>query len=307
MDDPQMSWAVIFWSSGLALLAAFNIGLWARAAHRLGEVAPTLPPELRLSRRLQCWLAGGYVLGCAFRSVVPVFDVPRAALVDSVLASVLVGRTIATVAELCFAAQWALMLRETSAYTGSATGRWTARVILPLIAVAELCSWYSVLTTSNFGHVFEESLWAISAALMVLSLLVAWKRWQRPHLPTVVLLSAAGLAYFAYMLLVDVPLYASRWMADELAGRTYLTLSEGLRDIARPHVVSYVWELWRSELDWMVMYFGFGVWISIALIHSPMPLREPASTFRFGWLKPVPRMRARALAWMAPRERDRQR
>jgi hypothetical protein len=30
---------------------------------------------------------------------------------------------------------------------------------VPLIAVAETCSWYSELTTANIGHVAEKSIW----------------------------------------------------------------------------------------------------------------------------------------------------
>jgi hypothetical protein len=57
------------------------------------------------------------------------------------------GRSVATIAELCFVAQWALMLRHTSRETGCVTARVTSYVVLPLIVIAEMCSWYSVLTT----------------------------------------------------------------------------------------------------------------------------------------------------------------
>ena len=67
----------------------------------------------------------------------------------------MVGRSVATVAELCFVAQWALLLREVSQATGSAFGLSVAPDV-PLIVIAETCSWYSVLTTSNLGHVVEE-------------------------------------------------------------------------------------------------------------------------------------------------------
>src|SRR5262245_29582374 len=118
-----MAWSVIFWSSGLAVLAAVNMLLWARAARRLGFLVPHLPDDVLRTRRWQLALSAVYVAGCAFRSVVPVYDIPRVALVDSPLASVLVGRSVATVAELCFVAQWALTLGEASRITGSAFGR----------------------------------------------------------------------------------------------------------------------------------------------------------------------------------------
>src|SRR6185369_7763756 len=157
--ERRVYWAVVLWSSGLATIAALNLLLWIRAAARLQWLSPALPDDVRRTRRLQLWLSAAYVLGCAFRSVLPVYDVPRLALIDSPLASVLVGRSVATVAELCFVAQWAVTLREASRMTGSVFGRVSSALVLPMIFTAELCSWYSVLTTSNLGHVFEESLW----------------------------------------------------------------------------------------------------------------------------------------------------
>src|ERR1700743_3820576 len=70
---------------------------------------------------------GVYVVWCAYRSVFPVFDVPRQCLVDSWLSSVLIGRFVATCAELCFVAQWALLLREAARETGSVGGSVGAR------------------------------------------------------------------------------------------------------------------------------------------------------------------------------------
>jgi hypothetical protein len=46
----------------------------------------------------------------AFRSFLPRADVQRITLVDVWLSGVLVGRTVATIAELCFVAQWANLL-----------------------------------------------------------------------------------------------------------------------------------------------------------------------------------------------------
>lgn len=283
-----MSWAVIFWSAGLAALAATNLLLWMRAAARLRVMSTALPDEVRRTRRLQLWLSAGYVLGCAFRSLVPVYDVPRVSLVDSPLASVLVGRSVATIAELCFVAQWALTLREASGITGSAFGRWSSRVVLPMILVAEACSWYSVLSTSNLGHAMEETLWALAAALMVVSLVAAWPRWKPMHRPAVVVFSVLGIAYVSYMLLVDIPLYANRWLASEAAGGNYLGFAQGLRDVAYPHAVTYAYEVRRHELLWMALYFSGGVWISIGLVHSPLPESRQV----------VPPPRAQKLPWL---------
>jgi hypothetical protein len=198
--------------------------------------------------------------------MMPVYDVPRLVLVDSFWSSVIVGRSVATVAELCFAAQWALLLRALSRTTGCATGLAVSRLLLPLIAMAEVFSWYSVLTTSNAGHVVEETLWGLCALLLVLSFAALWPRLERGQRPLVAVGGAAALAYAAYMFGVDVPMYWARWAADELAGRGTLGVIEGAVDASTRWVVSHHWDHWRGEALWMTSYFSVAVWLSIALV-----------------------------------------
>jgi hypothetical protein len=171
---------------------------------------------------------------------------------------------------LCFVTQWALLLREISRATGSVVGRTASVAIVPLIAIAETCSWYSVLTTSNLGHVLEESIWGLSAGLLVASLIAIWPRSDARLRPLLAAWCAAGIAYIAFMFLVDVPMYWSRWLADESSGRNYLSLAQGVLDVSGRWVVSHRWEDWKNEIAWMSMYFSVAVWLSIALIHAPV-------------------------------------
>ncbi|MGC1387697.1 MAG: hypothetical protein WA807_06780 [Steroidobacteraceae bacterium] len=226
--------------------------------------------EAYSARRLQLLLSAVYVFGCAFRSAFPVFDVPRICLHDSWLSSVVVGRSVATVAELCFVGQWALMLREVSRASGSAIGKFASLAVVPLIALAEACSWYSVLTTSNLGHIAEESIWSLSAALMVASMARSWPRCTAGRHPLLVACCVAGVAYVAFMLFVDVPMYWMRWVADESVGRHYMSIAQGFHDVAGRWVVSHRWEDWKDEVAWMSLYFSVAVWLSISLIHAPV-------------------------------------
>src|SRR5690242_10390422 len=100
-----------------------------------------MPVDAFARCKIQLALSAVYVLGCAYRSVLPVYDIPRLCLFDTWLSSVLVGRSVATIAELSFAAQWAVMLNAAAQSTGSSTARVVSRMILPLIAIAEICSW----------------------------------------------------------------------------------------------------------------------------------------------------------------------
>jgi hypothetical protein len=152
--------------------------------------------------------------------------------------------------------------------------------VVPLIAVAEVCSWYSVLTTSNLGHIAEESIWGLSAALLVTSMAVIRPRCTASFRPVLVALCVAGAAYVAFMFLVDVPMYWSRWIADSASGRHYMSIAQGVRDVALRRVVSYRWEDRKSEVVWMSLYFSVAVWLSIALIHAPASARSAAANER---------------------------
>lgn len=259
-----------FWWLFLCLVSALNIAAWALTAAVCGPAQRRLPAPMHAWRSWQLVLSAGYVFGCAFRSAFPVYDVPRICLFDTWLSSVLIGRSIATIAELCFAAQWALLMGFIARATGSHSAGWCARLLLPMIAVAEVCSWTSVLTTSNLGHVAEETFWGIAATMIVISLGPLWQRGHPALRPLILACAIAGTLYAGYMFLVDVPMYWARWVADEALSRPYFDVLTGARDAAvRWHVAPH-WETWKSEVLWMSVYFSVGVWLSIALIYTPL-------------------------------------
>jgi hypothetical protein len=209
------------------------------------------------------------VLGCAFRSFFPRADVQRFGLIDSWLSSVLVGRSVATAAELCFMAQWALLLHGAAKEIGSRFGVAVAWLLVPLIAVAEVCSWTAVLTTCYLGNVVEESIWALSGSLLVIGCLVVWSHSRAARRPFLAAALVLGTLYMGFMGMVDIPMYVSRWQADEAGGRAYLTLRQGLDDAWSRRVVTFSWEAWRTEMPWMTLYFSVCVWWSLALVYAP--------------------------------------
>jgi hypothetical protein len=122
--------------------------------------------------------------------------------------------------------------------------------------------------------VIEESLWGISAMLLVISLLSMWPRSSQRLRPLLLAMCLTGIAYVAFMFMVDVPMYWSRWVADEASGRHYLSLSQGVLDTSGRWVVSQQWQTWKSEVIWMTLYFSIAVWLSIAFVHLPAFKRQ---------------------------------
>ena len=264
-----MTSGVFLWWMLLCAVGTINLILWSLSARSLQSRRDLLSAREYTLRKQLLFLSGLYVLGCAYRSAFPVFDVPRIVLVNSFFSSVAVGRTVATIAELAFVAQWALLLRESARTTGSMVGKITAQALVPLIAIAECCSWYSVLTTSNLGHTAEESIWALAAAALAASLFVIWQRSHPKQRPVLAAGCLAATAYVAYMVFVDVPMYAERWLLAGQDGAHYLSIADGLKDVATRWTVSFRWQDWRTELVWMALYFSICVWISISLVRAP--------------------------------------
>jgi hypothetical protein len=95
MTTPVFAWWVL-----LCVVSAVNVCAWVVCAAVLRRRQSLMAPDVYAMRRLQLWLSAGYVLGCGFRSVLPVYDVPRLCLFDTWLSSVVVGRSVATFAEL---------------------------------------------------------------------------------------------------------------------------------------------------------------------------------------------------------------
>jgi hypothetical protein len=264
-----LSSGVAAWWTALCAVGVVNVCGWHRSASVLARRKATADPTGYTSQRWQLLLAAVFVLGCGFRSLFPRADVQRIGLIDSWLSSVLVGRSVATLAELCFMAQWALLLHTAAKDAGIRFAVALSWLVVPLILVAEVCSWYAVLTTCYLGNVLEESIWALTASLLVVGCLSVWSGCRAARRPFLAAALALGVVYVLFMCLVDVPMYVSRWRADEVSGRTYLALGQGLQDAWSRRVVTFSWEEWRTEIPWMTLYFSVCVWWSLALIHAP--------------------------------------
>lgn len=261
--------AVELWWMSLCAASVFNVGAWVWSRRALHARRAGLPAPAYALRRTVLALGAIYVLGCAFRSWHPMIDAPRLCLHDAWGASIVVGRSVATVAELCFAAQWMLILREAGAAAGHRPTTLMAAALLPLIALAEVASWYAVLTTDYLFHALENTLWTLAALGVVASFLgvrATVDDRSRRFVDTVV---ACGLAYVAFMAIVDVPMYLGRWVADVAAAKPLLTLAEGWREVVAPCRIVTAWEAWDEDVAWLSLYFTAAVWISVALPHVP--------------------------------------
>src|ERR1700738_2485153 len=253
-----------WWWSLVTLVSGVNIAVWFLLYRWLHESpAGSLPSTPGIELRLL--LCAAYVFGCAFRSFLPRADVQRICLFDTWLSSVVVGRSVATVAEICFAAQWAVILHQLGTMTGADTTLNAASVIVPLIIIAECFSWYAVLTTNYLGNAIENSIWAVAFFFVGTGLCRLLPEFDGA-VRVVLAIAIIGIAgYLAFLMTVDVLMYLRRWRAGLAGGSKLLGPLEGLRDVSTRWVVTHDLAEWKDEIAWMSLYFSAAVWASLAL------------------------------------------
>ena len=260
----SLAWSnpVSWWWAMLTLVSGVNIAAWIlmyRELHHAGSSGRIPGMEVMLL------LSAAYVFGCAFRSLLPRADVQRICLFDTWLSSVAVGRSVATVAEICFAAQWTMILLQLGTISGATTAINAAWVIVPLILIAECFSWHAVVTTNYLGNAIENSIWAVAffiAGIGICRLLPEFDGALRVILAGTVV---GIVVYLAFLMTVDVPMYLKRWRADVARGNRGLKPLEGFRDVSTRWVVTYDLSEWRDEIAWMSLYFSAAVWASLGL------------------------------------------
>jgi hypothetical protein len=255
-SNPLALWWVM-----LTLVSVTNIAVWFflyRALHK-----PTTGTGSGIE--LMLLLCAAYVFGCAFRSVLPRADVQRICLFDHWLSSVFVGRSVATIAEICFAAQWTVILIQLGELTGADAAVNVAWAVLSLIVIAECFSWHAVLTTNYLGNAIENSIWAVAFFLVGVALCRLLPEFNGPVRWVLVVAITSIVFYLVFLVTVDVPMYLDRWKAGREDGSKPLGVLEGLRDVRTRWVVTHDIAHWKGEIAWMSLYFSLAVWASLAL------------------------------------------
>ena len=260
----HLSWSnpLAWWWALLTLVSGVNIAVWCVLFYEFHARSTGSADGMSVIELLLC---AAYVFGCAFRSFLPRADVQRICLFDTWLSNVFIGRSVATLAEICFAVQWVIVLRQLGATTGADTTLNAAWILLPLILIAECFSWYAVLTQNYIANAIENSMWAVGFCAVGVGLgrlLVEFDGLARGIL-VIAIIGIAG--YLAFLVTVDVPMYLTRWRMNVSEGGKRLRPLEGLRDVTSRWVVTHDLAEWREEILWMSLYFSAGVWASLAL------------------------------------------
>jgi hypothetical protein len=260
---PAWSNPLTWWWGLLAIVSGANIAAWI-LLYRYLQAPSTGSLGTASDIELMLFLSAAYVSGCAFRSFLPRADVQRICLFDTWLSSVTLGRSVATVAEICFAAQWAIILHQLGTLTGAYATLIAAWSIVPLILIAECFSWYGVLTKNFLSNAIENTIWAVSFLIVGVGLCRLIPEFKGAGDVVLVVAIVGIAAYLLFLVAIDVPMYLTRWQ-NERAPIERLHPWEGLWDASVRWVVTHDIAEWKGEIAWMSLYFSAAVWASLAL------------------------------------------
>jgi len=193
-------------------------------------------------------------------------------LVDSRLSSIFLGRCAATVAEICFGLQLGLLIHQLGGHAGLPWVQHTAWVITFCTIVAQVFCWHSILTLNHITQAVESFLWAAGFSWMAGLLTIIAMDTSGLIRMLAIAGTIGSVAFVAYAIMVDIPLYLRRFHSRRALGQQYLSVAQGARDAWGRREMSRNWESWRDDALWLTPYFSVGAWISMGLVFLPLAL-----------------------------------
>ena len=259
-----LDFGALRWWRALCVLGSLNICLWIA----IWYFSPSSNPYCAM----QLALSGVYVFVCAYRSIFPRVDLERLVLVDSSLSSIFLGRCAATVAEICFGLQLGLLIHQLGGHAGLPWVQHTAWVITFCTIVAQVFCWHSILTLNHITQAVESFLWAAGFSWMAGLLTIIAMDTSGLIRMLAIAGTIGSVAFVAYAIMVDIPLYLRRFHSRRALGQQYLSVAQGARDAWGRREMSRNWESWKDDALWLTPYFSVGAWISMGLVFLPLAL-----------------------------------
>ena len=292
-------WAVQWWVT-LFSIATFNIAVYT-AITKCYYSSFSTDAAVKAYQQFMLAVCGPYVFVCAYRSYMPAQYPLRYVWFDTPLSSILLVRSLAAIAEMCFVAQIAKALSFIENQVNETNQSWgscwhflcqsAAVAMVVIIFVAQCFSFAGTITKSNKWYALEEFNWGLAFAVgmpffFVLSYQVfqlrreAGTRWTCSCNAIVyaVGMSAFCIAYVPYMFITDAPEYWQRYQDQLAEGFEFLGFWVGVKDAALTRHRTHKEEVWEYATVWQTAYFSGAVWISLLL--SLAPKLEVTNTFK---------------------------
>lgn len=299
-------WAVA-WSVCLSSVATANLAMCLRAAmsRKLSTDGVTRSYQVLMRN-----LGVPYVLVNALRSYFPAQYGERFVLWDSPFSSILLHRSVATIAEVCWVLQIATGvtfiqgqlwharngMKQWQGWSWYNYTSWSCKMMVIIICIAECCSFCGTLTKSNFWFALEEAFWCAAFAVTgptYFHLLHSTWSWPTPEVADgkaaakydkstfsawmfALVFSFFSATYCYYMAVIDVPFYWEAYKQQMASGFVPLSVIEGFWDALTGWQVTTKEADWSFAAAWSSVYFAAGSWASIAMMCAPrLPVAAP--------------------------------
>lgn len=207
-----------------------------------------------------------YIIVNAIRAIWPRIDIERICFFDANISTPLVGRFLATIAELCYIGLFIITLKLFIS-TSKDFDKYSIilNLIFIVILIAEILSWCGCLTKKQLFNAFEESLWGFSAVVILIISLLTYKEINNKKIKNYLLtISLCLLIYITFMVLVDIPMYIKRDKIEIIDKNT--SLDEQIKDMSKCNTISKDYNTWKEDIPWLSGYFSLGSWSAIILL-----------------------------------------
>ncbi len=226
---------------------------------------------------------------CAVRSIWLRKDIERTCITDSKISTPLVGRSLATISEICYII---IIITIFNTIIKEKKGNFSMNIfnkmILPIIIMAEIFSWVGCSTKYELWNALEESLWCIAGIIIFIISTLLYnnlsnlkKNLKDESLSNFLFICIlTSFIYIIFMLYNDIPFYIEKWKKnysknynslsyDNIKkdfGKKNKNLISNLLDMNNCDKVCNDYEEWKDEIPWMTGYFTLGVWSCIAMV-----------------------------------------
>jgi hypothetical protein len=286
-DDEYYGW--VWWLCQAAFVCVnlrICFALWWRKNSDSDHVSETMK-----------FCATIYCLVCSYRAIFFKNDVERHCWFPTWVSCTVVGRTLATCAEMAYITMFKLAFTSISKELESlGRGNPTYHRIIQRFAgaswwilfFAQCCCWRCVTTGFKLWSALEESLWTLVfgvfglAAVYLRSLLNSSETATRQTSGALNVFIAASPIFVIYMVTTDVPMYINQTYRDIANGRKFLSFTEGFMTGLSCASDSRKWSDWMMEAQWQTPYFTVIVFGALMMACFPQ-IFQPAKMLRAGY------------------------
>ena len=256
----------LLWNIGIGVISIFNI-------IAILYYYFTNYKSLSLRQINMSFLVIIYVIVCAVRSIWPRVDGKYLCCYDNFISTPLVGRILATMAEISFGLFIIMVSNDIIKSLNFEGSEWILVIntgLVFMITVAQIFCWVGIVTKDPSYNAIEESLWTVFGLsnfliyFYVFTKLGNSKNSNSLRVKKIIPLILFGtLCYVTFMVVRDVPMYIKN--AKNYKGK-YNNLTDGIKKLSKCIEVTHSYKRWKEDIPWLTGYFTVTVWCSILIL-----------------------------------------